>query len=93
MGDINSISEYDNMESTLKTVMKKGIFTKDHRALVAKLRKARENAGSQQKDVARIIMRAQSFVSKLESGQRRIDVVHLKKLAMIYKEPVDFIIR
>lgn len=70
--------------------MKKTIYSKDHRILIAKIKKAREESGLQQQDVARRLKRTQSYISKLESGQRRIDVVQLKALAKIYKKNFDY---
>ena len=61
------------------------IYSKDHRYLVQKLKKAREEAGLEQKEVARLLGSSQSYISKIESGQRRIDVVQLKKFAVIYR--------
>lgn len=72
--------------------MKKTIYSRDHKAIVSRLTKAREAAGLQQQDVAKILKRTQSYVSKLESGQRRIDVVQLKVLARIYKTSLDHLI-
>jgi DNA-binding transcriptional regulator YiaG len=88
-----AVLEYDIMESILKLSMKKTIFSIEHKTLISKLRKARSEAGFQQQDVARILKRTQSFVSKLESGQRRVDAIQLKKLATIYKKPIDFFIK
>jgi transcriptional regulator with XRE-family HTH domain len=43
-----------------------------------------------QVQVARMLERPQSFVSKIESGKRRVDVVELAELAHLYKKPLDF---
>jgi transcriptional regulator with XRE-family HTH domain len=43
----------------------------DHLRLI----KARENAGLRQQDVARRLKRPQSYVSKIELGERRLDLV------------------
>jgi len=68
------------------------IFSKDHKELVKKLRQAREEAGLSQKDSAKLLKRTQSYVSKVESGQRRINVIQLKEFAKIYKKDLSFFI-
>ncbi|MDP3732146.1 MAG: helix-turn-helix transcriptional regulator [Candidatus Omnitrophota bacterium] len=73
--------------------MNKTIFTKSHRYLVKQLTAARKQAKLKQKDVARRLDRTQSYVSKIEAGQRRIDIVQLKELAGIYKKKIDFFIK
>lgn len=70
--------------------MNKTIYSKDHKILVAKIKKAREESGLQQQEAARYLKRTQSYISKLESGQRRIDIVQLKALAKIYKKKFDY---
>ena len=76
------------MSTTNKT-----IYSKDHKHLVERLKKARMQAGLNQKYVASKIGRTQSYISKLESGQRRIDIVQLKEFAKIYKKPLDFFVQ
>ncbi len=73
--------------------MDKTIFTLSHKALVERLKKARKEARLKQGDVARKLGRTQSYISKIEAGQRRIDTVQLKELAAIYKKKIDFFIR
>ena len=41
-------------------------------------------------DVAKKLKRPQSFVSKIESGERRVDVVELSALARVYRRSLDF---
>jgi len=60
--------------------------------LVAQLRKARKEAGLDQKEVAKLLGKTQSHISKIESGQRRIDVIQIKEFAKIYKKKLDFFI-
>lgn len=48
------------------------------------LRRAREKAGLSQSEVARRLARPQSFVSKCESGERRVDLVEMRAFARIY---------
>ncbi len=73
--------------------MKKTIYSKEHKYLAEQLKKARKEAGLDQKGVAKLLNKTQSYVSKLESGQRRIEVLQLKEFARIYKRNLDFFIR
>ena len=57
---------------------------------LGKLRQARLEAGLTQVEVARKLKRPQSFVSKIESGERRVDVVELSELARVYRRKLDF---
>lgn len=52
-------------------------------ALVKILTEARENAGMTQTELAEKLGEYQSFVARLESGQRRVDVVELIELAEV----------
>lgn len=63
-----------------------------YRRLLARLREARLEAGLTQADVAESLGRNQSFVSKCESGERRIDVVELLDLAGMYGKPLGFFV-
>lgn len=48
------------------------------RALAALMRKLREEAGMRQVDLAEKLGEPQSFVSRYESGERRLDVLELR---------------
>jgi transcriptional regulator with XRE-family HTH domain len=73
--------------------MDKTIFTDGHKAVVDKLIKAREERKLTQVRVDELLKRTQSYVSKIEAGQRRIDIIQLKQFADIYKKPLDFFIK
>ena len=73
--------------------MNKAIYTKDHKNVVGRLKKARIETGLDQKEVAKILGRTQSYVSKVESGQRRIDIVQLKTFAKVYKKDLDYFVK
>jgi transcriptional regulator with XRE-family HTH domain len=49
-------------------------------------------AGLTQVEVAQKLKCPQSFVSKIESGERRVDVVELNELAGIYGKPLGFFV-
>lgn len=61
----------------------KTLGSKRHKALIDLLIERREAAGMTQADLADRLGEYQSFVARLESGQRRIDVVELLDLAEI----------
>jgi transcriptional regulator with XRE-family HTH domain len=73
--------------------MPRAIYTKDHNAIAERLKQARIKAGFGQVEVAKKLGRTQSYISKIESGQRRFDVLQLKEFARLYKKSLDFFIK
>jgi transcriptional regulator with XRE-family HTH domain len=67
----------------------RALHAKRYRAFVGLLREAREGAGLTQAEVAKALGRPQSFVSKSESGERRVDVIELADLARLYGKPLS----
>lgn len=61
--------------------MGKQLRTARHRALIAALAQAREAAGLTQRDLARRLSRAHSFVGKIESGERQLNVLEFCEYA------------
>lgn len=57
--------------------MEKSTHTPEYAALRSELRKARENAGLSQRELASRLKVPHSWVANVESGERRIDVVEL----------------
>ena len=55
----------------------KSLYSETYSRFLEQLRKARESAGLTQEEVARRLGRPQSFVSKCESGERRVDIAEL----------------
>jgi transcriptional regulator with XRE-family HTH domain len=60
------------------------IHEKEYRLLLGRLIQARLDAGMTQMEVAQKLGKPQSFVSRSETGARRIDVIELKAFATIY---------
>ena len=60
-----------------------------YRQFLKKLRAARLDAGLTQQQVARALRKPQSFVSKCESGERRVDVVELERFAKVYGKGLE----
>ncbi|MDU0364475.1 helix-turn-helix transcriptional regulator [Rhizobium sp. 25PS6] len=68
----------------------KTLGTERHRALIALLVEKREASGLTQTELADRLGEYQSFVARLESGQRRVDVVEFLELARILNfDPLD----
>ena len=57
------------------------------------LKKARMEARLTQTELARALGRPQSFVSKYENGERRLDVLELQEICSLLKTTVDKILR
>lgn len=61
--------------------VEKSIYSEQYQQLCTLLRELRREAGLTQVDVAERLEVPQSFVSKYEIGERRLDVVELKHVA------------
>ena len=61
-----------------------------YRRFLQRLREARAEAGLTQAEVAQRLRKPQSFVSKNETGERRVDIVELADLARLYRKPLDY---
>jgi transcriptional regulator with XRE-family HTH domain len=60
--------------------MPKTIFSAGQERLLQLLRETREKAGVTQAELAKRLGVPQSFVSKIESGERRVDLVELQSI-------------
>lgn len=58
--------------------------------LAERLRLAREYLTLSQDEVARAVGIPRAAISLIESGQRRVDVLELKKFATVYDRPVSY---
>ncbi len=62
--------------------MEKSIYTREYAAFLEQLRKVREIKNLTQLEVAERLGQTQSFVSKVERSERRIDVVELRAFCL-----------
>lgn len=68
--------------------MDKSLFTQEYRIFLDALRKARmDDAGLTQAEVAKRLGQSQSFVSKVERGERRLDVIELRGFCRALRVP------
>ncbi len=66
------------------------IRTKEYAKFITKLREARHEAGLRQIDVAKKLKRTQSYVSRIEQGEQRLDILEVKRFAKLYKKGIDY---
>jgi transcriptional regulator with XRE-family HTH domain len=77
--------DYSHIEYTLKadrSPMEKTIFSRQYAVLLGLLRAKRQASGLTQEDLAGRLGQTQSFISKCERGERRLDVAELRALCM-----------
>jgi transcriptional regulator with XRE-family HTH domain len=71
----------------------KSIFTAEYAALLQLLRDVRQRAGVTQVELAKLLGRTQSFVSKVERGETRLDLVQLREICRVLKKPLLTFVR
>ena len=68
----------------------KALHSTRYRAFLARLRQARVAAGLTQEEVAARLGRPQTWVSKCELGERRVDFVEIEDFAAACNKPLEF---
>jgi len=58
--------------------------------IAAKLRELRETLGLSQGEVAEKLHKTQSYVSRCETGNRRLDIFELEAFAKLYGKPISY---
>ena len=67
--------------------------TPAYKAFLARLKEARKQSGLNQSQVAKALGIWQSKIARMESGERRVDVVELVDLARVYRKPITWFIQ
>ena len=73
-------------------MVQKSIYTAEYRKFLSKLKKARAESGLTQTQVSKLLDQPQSFISKCESGERRVDIIELVKFAKVYKKGLKYFV-
>ena len=68
---------------------KKSIHTQEYREIISKLINSRKKVGLTQIEVADLLNCSQSYISKIENCQIRIDLIQLKVFAELYKTNIQ----
>ena len=61
-----------------------------YRSLLLRLREARKAAGMSQEQAAAALSAPQKYISRIETGERRVDPIELQELAELYGKPIQF---
>ncbi|HBH46691.1 MAG: hypothetical protein A2445_03505 [Candidatus Jacksonbacteria bacterium RIFOXYC2_FULL_44_29] len=72
--------------------MPKTIRTSEYQRVVDRLKQARLDIGLTQKEVSEKIKKPQSYISKVEAGEQRVDIIELKSFAILYKKSLNYFI-
>jgi len=73
--------------------MTSNIYSEEYKKITEKLRNARIESGLTQEQVAEKLGKPQSYISKSEAGERRLDITELKKFADLYKKTINYFIK
>lgn len=73
--------------------MGKSIFSDSQEKFQELLRTVRNNSGLSQVELAKKLGRPQSFVSKYENGERRLDIVELREICQILEIPLSTFVK
>ena len=81
----NSIADLSLLQATLDAAtMSRSRNSRRYTRLLTALRQARKDAGLTQEQVAHKLSNHASYISKCESGERRIDVIELVDFCQLY---------
>lgn len=84
------ILAYSISECRIETVLFKSLHSPEAKIFCKNLIAARKAAGLTQMDIANLLGEPQSYISKIESGERRLDVIEFWRIFNILKKPFDF---
>lgn len=70
----------------------RSVYSENYRLFLKLIISARRDSGFTQQELAKILKRPQSFISKYERGERRLDLIEfLEILSALGLDPSDFI--
>jgi transcriptional regulator with XRE-family HTH domain len=70
----------------------RNVYSSEYKEFLKRLKKARLDAGFTQAEVALRLKKPQSYVSKTESGERRLDIIEVFHLGKIYKKSMTYFV-
>jgi transcriptional regulator with XRE-family HTH domain len=76
----------------MELTLSRHVYSDRYQIFLEKLRQARLDAGLTQLEVAQRLGKPQSYVSKCESGERRVDFIELLDFSKQYRKSIDYFI-
>lgn len=73
--------------------MGRTIRTKEYAIFIERMKKARLESGLRQIDVAKKMKRPQSYISRVESGEYRLDILEVKRFAQLYRKSIEYFVK
>lgn len=73
--------------------MGKTIRTKEYTLFIERMKQARTDSGLKQIEVAKKLKRPQSYISRVESGEYRLDILEVKRFAQLYNKDINYFVR
>lgn len=73
--------------------MGRTIRTKEYAIFIERMKKARLESGLRQVDVAKKMKRPQSYISRVESGEYRLDILEVKRFAQLYGKSIEYFVK
>ena len=67
-------------------------YSQKNNKLLVKLRSARLEAELTQVEASKKLKKPQSYLSKIERGERKVEAIELGDLAKLYNKPLDYFI-
>ena len=68
-------------------------YSQKNKKLLGRLRFARLEAGLTQVEASKRLKKPQSYLSKIERGERKIEAIELGDFAKIYKKDIKYFIK
>jgi len=67
-------------------------YSIEYQIFLKNLRNARKESGLTQLEVAKKLNQPQSYVSKCESGEKRVDIIELLYFSIVYNKQIDYFV-
>lgn len=68
-------------------------YSQKSESLLEKLRTARLDAGLTQVETSKKLKKPQSYISKIERGERKIEAIELADFARIYNKDISYFLK